>query len=146
MFDDYTKELTSKGADLFRIQPTQGNIRGGLSTIEEKALGNIQKAGKSPMVDVLEYAEEPTKKGLNFMNSSSAAAECVTLFAAAGAVVHVFPPGRVTLSEIPSNQSSNSPQSENRPNDVPTHRSRRVGLAAARNQSEGGWGSTCTSC
>ena len=93
-FDDYTKELTSKGADLLGSQPTQGNIRGGLSTIEEKALGNIQKAGKSPMVDVLEYAEEPTKKGLNFMNSSSAAAECVTLFAAAGAVVHVFPTGQ----------------------------------------------------
>jgi (2R)-sulfolactate sulfo-lyase subunit beta len=94
MFDDYTKELTSKGADLLGSQPTQGNIRGGLSTIEEKALGNIQKAGKSPMVDVLEYAEEPTKKGLSFMNSSSAAAECVTLFAAAGAVVHVFPTGQ----------------------------------------------------
>ena len=94
MFDDYTKELTSKGADLLGSQPTQGNIKGGLSTIEEKALGNIQKAGKNPMVDVLEYAEEPTKKGLNFMNSSSAAAECVTLFAAAGAVVHVFPTGQ----------------------------------------------------
>jgi (2R)-sulfolactate sulfo-lyase subunit beta len=94
MFDDYTKELTSKGADLLGSQPTQGNIKGGLSTIEEKALGNVQKAGKSPMVDVLEYAEEPSKKGLSFMNSSSAAAECVTLFAAAGAVVHVFPTGQ----------------------------------------------------
>jgi (2R)-sulfolactate sulfo-lyase subunit beta len=94
MFDDYTKELTSQGADLLGSQPTQGNIRGGLSTIEEKALGNIQKAGKSKMVDVLNYAEEPTKKGLNYMNTSSAAAECVTLFAAAGAVVHVFTTGQ----------------------------------------------------
>jgi (2R)-sulfolactate sulfo-lyase subunit beta len=94
MFEDYNRELTSKGADLLGSQPTQGNIRGGLSTIEEKALGNIQKAGKSKMVDVLEYAEEPTKKGLNYMNTSSAAAECVTLFAAAGAVVHVFTTGQ----------------------------------------------------
>jgi (2R)-sulfolactate sulfo-lyase subunit beta len=94
MFDDYTKELTRQGADLLGSQPTQGNIRGGLSTIEEKALGNIQKAGKSKMVDVLDYAEEPTKKGLNYMNTSSAAAECVTLFAAAGAVVHVFTTGQ----------------------------------------------------
>ena len=94
MFADYTKELTSKGADLLGSQPTQGNIRGGLSTIEEKALGNVQKAGKSKMVDVLDYAEEPTKKGLNYMNTSSAAAECVTLFAAAGAVVHVFTTGQ----------------------------------------------------
>jgi (2R)-sulfolactate sulfo-lyase subunit beta len=94
MFADYTKELTSKGADLLGSQPTQGNIRGGLSTIEEKALGNVQKAGKSKMVDVLDYAEEPMKKGLNYMNTSSAAAECVTLFAAAGAVVHVFTTGQ----------------------------------------------------
>jgi (2R)-sulfolactate sulfo-lyase subunit beta len=94
MFDEYTKEITRQGADLLGSQPTQGNIRGGLTTIEEKALGNIQKAGRSKVVDVLEYAEEPRKKGLNYMNTSSAAAECVTLFAAAGAVVHIFTTGQ----------------------------------------------------
>jgi (2R)-sulfolactate sulfo-lyase subunit beta len=94
MFEDYTKEVTRHGADLLGSQPTQGNIRGGLSTIEEKALGNVQKAGKCKIVDVLEYAEEPQKKGLNYMNTSSAAAECVTLFAAAGAVVHMFTTGQ----------------------------------------------------
>lgn len=94
IFDDYSKEVTSHGADLLGSQPTQGNIRGGLSTIEEKALGNVQKAGKCQIVDVLEYAEEPRKKGLNYMNTSSAAAECVTLFAAAGAVVHMFTTGQ----------------------------------------------------
>ena len=45
-------------------------------------------------MDVLEYAEEPHRKGLNYMNTSSAAAECVTLFAAAGAVVHMFTTGQ----------------------------------------------------
>lgn len=94
IFNEYTREVTSKGADLLGSQPTQGNIRGGLSTIEEKAFGNIQKAGTKPIVDVLDYAEEPKKKGLNFMNTSSAAAECVTLFAAAGAVVHLFTTGQ----------------------------------------------------
>jgi (2R)-sulfolactate sulfo-lyase subunit beta len=94
MFDDYAKEITRQGADLLGSQPTQGNIRGGLSTIEEKALGNIQKMGKNKVVDVLEYAEEPRKKGLSYMNTSSAAAECVTLFAAAGAVVHIFTTGQ----------------------------------------------------
>jgi (2R)-sulfolactate sulfo-lyase subunit beta len=95
MFDEYEKEIARQGADLFGSQPTQGNIKGGLSTIEEKAFGNIQKAGKkSKFVDVLDYAEEPKKKGLNYMNTSSAAAECVTLFAAAGAVVHVFTTGQ----------------------------------------------------
>jgi (2R)-sulfolactate sulfo-lyase subunit beta len=94
IFNDYTQEITRHGADLLGSQPTQGNIKGGLSTIEEKALGNVQKAGKSKFVDVLDYAEEPTKKGLNYMNTSSAAAECVTLFAAAGAVVHIFTTGQ----------------------------------------------------
>ena len=95
IFDEYQAEIKRQGADLFGSQPTEGNIKGGLSTIEEKALGNIQKAGrKSKFVDVLDYAEEPKKKGLNYMNTSSAAAECVTLFAAAGAVVHVFTTGQ----------------------------------------------------
>jgi (2R)-sulfolactate sulfo-lyase subunit beta len=94
IFDEYTKEITRQGADLLGSQPTQGNIRGGLSTIEEKALGNIQKAGTKRIVGVLDYAEEPQKKGLNFMNTSSAAAECVTLFAAAGAAVHIFTTGQ----------------------------------------------------
>ena len=94
MFDNYQEELKRHGADLFGSQPTQGNIRGGLTTIEEKALGNIEKAGTSKVVDVLNYAEEPKKKGLNYMNTSSAAAESVTLFAAAGAVVHIFTTGQ----------------------------------------------------
>lgn len=94
IFEEYSKELISKGADLLGSQPTQGNIKGGLSTIEEKALGNVQKVAGIEVVDVLDYAEEPKKKGLSFMNTSSAAAECVTLFAAAGAVVHLFPTGQ----------------------------------------------------
>lgn len=94
IFETYQKEVMSKGADLLGSQPTQGNIKGGLSTIEEKAFGNIQKAGTKKIVDVLDYAEEPKKKGLNFMNTSSAAAEAVTLFAAAGAVVHIFTTGQ----------------------------------------------------
>ena len=94
IFDDYQKEITSRGADLLGSQPTQGNIKGGLSTIEEKAFGNIQKAGTKPVTGVLDYAEEPRSRGLNYMNTSSAAAEAVTLFAAAGAVLHLFTTGQ----------------------------------------------------
>ena len=94
IFDDYQKEITSRGADLLGSQPTQGNIKGGLSTIEEKAFGNIQKAGTKPVTGVLDYAQEPMSKGLNYMNTSSAAAEAVTLFAAAGAVLHLFTTGQ----------------------------------------------------
>lgn len=93
-FDDYAGLLEASGADLMGSQPTQGNIRGGLSTIEEKAMGNIAKTGSAPIVDALGSAEAPTRSGLNFMDTSSAAAECVTLMAAAGAVLHLFPTGQ----------------------------------------------------
>jgi (2R)-sulfolactate sulfo-lyase subunit beta len=85
-----------KTSDLSESQPTKGNIAGGLSTIEEKAFGNFQKIGhKTKFIDVLKPAEEPSKgKGLYFMDTSSAAAECVTLQAAAGFVVHLFPTGQ----------------------------------------------------
>jgi len=77
-------------------QPTKGNILGGLTTIEEKALGNLEKIGRtSTYIDALGPAEAPEKgAGLYFMDTSSAAAECVTLMAAAGYVVHTFPTGQ----------------------------------------------------
>ena len=96
MFDRYQDMINRfKTSDLSESQPTKGNIEGGLTTIEEKALGNIQKIGKKCLVDgVLDKAEEPTGPGLWFMDSSSAAAEMVTLAAAAGYVVHFFPTGQ----------------------------------------------------
>ncbi|QSO45600.1 UxaA family hydrolase [Alicyclobacillus mengziensis] len=93
-FHDYVSFIENQDADLLGSQPTQGNIAGGLSTIEEKAMGNIEKTGTKPVVGVLEPAQAPTVKGLNFMDTSSAAAECVTLMAAAGAVLHFFPTGQ----------------------------------------------------
>ncbi len=85
-----------KTSDLSDSQPTKGNIEGGLTTIEEKAFGNLEKIGKkTSFIDVLEPAEEPSAgPGLYFMDTSSAAAECVTLQAAAGFVAHLFPTGQ----------------------------------------------------
>ena len=85
-----------KTDDLSDSQPTKGNIVGGLTTIEEKALGNLEKIGhECSYIDALKPAEAPTKgPGLYFMDTSSAAAECVTLMAAAGYVVHAFPTGQ----------------------------------------------------
>ena len=96
MFDRYQDIIERhKTSDLSDSQPTKGNIAGGLTTIEEKALGNIQKIGKKCMVDgVLDKAEEPKMSGLHFMDSSSAAAEMVTLCAAAGFAAHFFPTGQ----------------------------------------------------
>jgi (2R)-sulfolactate sulfo-lyase subunit beta len=85
-----------KTDDLKDSQPTKGNIAGGLSTIEEKALGNLEKIGRNcRYIDVLAPAEAPAKgPGLYYMDTSSAAAECVTLMAAGGYVVHTFPTGQ----------------------------------------------------
>lgn len=85
-----------KTNDLSESQPTKGNIAGGLTTIEEKAFGNLQKIGKkTKFIEVLKPAEAPSRgPGLYFMDTSSAAAECVTLQAAAGFVVHLFPTGQ----------------------------------------------------
>jgi (2R)-sulfolactate sulfo-lyase subunit beta len=85
-----------KTDDLSDSQPTKGNLLGGLTTIEEKALGNLEKIGrKCKFIDVLAPAEAPAKgKGLYYMDTSSAAAECITLMAAAGYVIHTFPTGQ----------------------------------------------------
>ncbi len=98
IFQAYQDEVIEpfKTDDLSDSQPTKGNIEGGLTTIEEKAMGNLEKIGRtSTYIDALGPAEAPEKgAGLYFMDTSSAAAECVTLMAAAGYVVHTFPTGQ----------------------------------------------------
>jgi (2R)-sulfolactate sulfo-lyase subunit beta len=95
-FEDYTRLVFDQRTnDLSESQPTKGNIAGGLTTIEEKALGNVEKLGKrTTFIGCLTPASAPTKSGLWFMDTSSAAAEAVTLWAASGAVVHLFPTGQ----------------------------------------------------
>ena len=96
IYSEYVNFIESQGVDLLGSQPTEGNIKGGLSTIEEKALGNIQKLGTKPITCVLDYLD-PLPKGssrLCFVNTSSAAAEAVTLFAAKGSVLHLFTTGQ----------------------------------------------------
>ena len=98
MWTAYQRDVIEahKTDDLSDSQPTKGNIAGGLTTIEEKALGNLEKIGRDiRYIDALTPAEAPAKgAGLYFMDTSSAAAECVTLMAAAGYVVHTFPTGQ----------------------------------------------------
>jgi len=98
MWSAYQDEVieANKVDDLSESQPTKGNIEGGLTTIEEKALGNLEKIGRTcSYIDILEPAQRPAAgPGLYFMDTSSAAAECVTLMAAGGFVVHTFPTGQ----------------------------------------------------
>lgn len=98
MFQAYQDEVIAphKTSDLSESQPTKGNIEGGLTTIEEKALGNLEKIGRrAKFIGALGPAEAPDRgAGLYFMDTSSAAAECVTLMAAGGFAVHTFPTGQ----------------------------------------------------
>ena len=98
MWKAYQEEVIEahKTDDLSDSQPTKGNILGGLTTIEEKALGNLEKIGhECRFIDALQPAEAPARgPGLYYMDSSSAAAECVTLMAAGGYVIHTFPTGQ----------------------------------------------------
>ncbi len=96
LFDRYAEMIDrNKTDDLSGSQPTKGNIAGGLTTIEEKAFGNLQKIGKKcKYVGALDKAVAPSGPGLWYMDSSSAAAEAVTLWAAAGFVAHLFPTGQ----------------------------------------------------
>lgn len=98
MWKAYQDEVIepNKVDDLSESQPTKGNIEGGLTTIEEKAFGNLEKIGRScRYIELLGPAEAPANgPGLYYMDTSSAAAECVTLMAAAGYVVHTFPTGQ----------------------------------------------------
>jgi len=87
------KRAKSFGVDMRGGQPTEGNIRGGLTTIEEKSLGAIVKSGTKIIQDVLEYGERPTKPGLYFMDSPGREMEFLTGVVAAGCQIVLFSTG-----------------------------------------------------
>jgi altronate dehydratase large subunit len=81
------------GMDIRGTNPTADNMRGGLSTIEEKALGAMAKAGSRPLKGVLGYGEAPSQRGLHFMDAPAPAVENLTAFAAAGCQLIFFGTG-----------------------------------------------------
>jgi altronate dehydratase large subunit len=91
------------GEDLRSGQPTPGNKAGGLSTIEEKSLGCMYKAGTSPFTGALKYAEllPIEKKGLYFMDTPGQDIDSITGMVAGGATVIVFSTGRGTPTGSP---------------------------------------------
>ena len=82
------------GCDMRGGQPTGGNIKGGLTTIEEKSLGAIAKAGTAPIQAVYEYGVPPTVNGLVVMDSPGREPEILTGLAAAGCTLIAFATGR----------------------------------------------------
>jgi (2R)-sulfolactate sulfo-lyase subunit beta len=139
-YDAYVSGIESRGVDLLGSQPTQGNVAGGLSTIEEKALGNIEKTGSREVIGVLKPAEAPPNgPGRCCMDSSSAAAEHVTLMAAGGAVVHMFPTGQgnvvgnpiIPVIKVTANPNTASSMAEHIDVDVSGLLSREITLPEA---------------
>ncbi len=90
------EQARQMGADLRGSQPSPGNMAGGVTTIEEKSLGCVKKAGNAPIRGVLEYSEAPDGPGLYMMDTPGQDVESMTGMAAAGANLIVFTTGRGT--------------------------------------------------
>lgn len=93
-------EIARGGVDILGSEPTKGNIANGLTTIEEKSLGAIAKGGTTPVVDVLEYAQEPREPGLYFMDGTTQASQLFLGMFAAGAQIQIFSFGGGTPARI----------------------------------------------
>jgi altronate hydrolase len=81
--------------------PSPGNIAGGITTLEEKSLGAVQKAGRAPIVDVLAYGGRVRRKGLSLLEAPGNDAVSATALAAAGATLILFTTGRGTPLGFP---------------------------------------------
>jgi altronate dehydratase large subunit len=92
----------TSGRSLTGNNPGEENIRGGLSTIEEKSLGAIAKSGSRPIDGVLAVAEKPPTRGLYLMDGPSFSPESMTGFAASGAQLMMFTtgPGNSFVSQL----------------------------------------------
>ncbi len=100
--DRVEQEARALGLDIRGTQPSPGNIRGGLTTIEEKSLGATQKAGeRTPLQDVVGYAEPIARKGLTVMDTPGLDVESVTGMVGGGAQVVVFTTGLGTPTGNP---------------------------------------------
>lgn len=76
--------------------PSPGNKEGGITTLEEKSLGCVQKGGTAPVTDVLDYGETITKSGLNLLNGPGNDIVSITNLASAGCHLVLFTTGRGT--------------------------------------------------
>ncbi|EAK8553162.1 TPA: UxaA family hydrolase [Campylobacter jejuni] len=92
----YENLVKSFHADIRGANPSPGNMAGGLSTIEEKSLGCVYKAGTRTLMDVIDYAKPVVSKGLTFMNTSGNDIEQLSAMVAGGANICVFTTGRGT--------------------------------------------------
>lgn len=88
------REQIDAGEDVRKTQPSPGNKDGGITTLEEKSLGCIYKGGSTPIVDMIDCAHAPEKKGLVLMDTPCYDMLSVTAKAAGGCQLIVFTTGR----------------------------------------------------
>lgn len=98
---DYEKKALAEGCDFRGTQPTPGNIEGGLTTIEEKSLGCVYKAGTGIIEDVIKYGEPLRVRGLTVMNAPGHDVQSMIGMLASGAQVIVFTTGRGSPTGVP---------------------------------------------
>ena len=90
------KDYFTKHGQVVYENPSPGNKAGGITTLEEKSLGCVQKGGTSAVVDVLDYGDTLTQHGLNLLNGPGNDIVAVTNLTAAGCHLILFSTGRGT--------------------------------------------------
>ncbi|MBQ0140201.1 MAG: UxaA family hydrolase [Kurthia sp.] len=95
------KRSIDMGVDIRTGNPSPGNIKGGLSSLEEKSLGASNKSGTSTLNELIDYAETPTEKGLVWMDTPGHDIEQLTGMVAGGAQLVLFTTGRGTPTGSP---------------------------------------------
>lgn len=103
MVNGFKEYFIAHGQPVYE-NPSPGNKAGGISTLEDKSLGCIQKSGSSPVCGVLEYGEEARGKGLLLLNAPGNDLVASTALAASGAQIILFTTGRGTpfASPVPT--------------------------------------------
>lgn len=110
LINDFKQYFTSHNQTIYE-NPSPGNKKGGISTLEDKAMGCTQKSGSAPVRGVLSYGEPVKEKGLNLLSAPGNDLVASTALAASGAHMVLFTTGRGTpfASPVPTVKiSSNS--------------------------------------
>ena len=90
------KDYYTRHNQVIYENPSPGNKKGGITTLEEKSLGCVQKGGLSKVVDVLDYGDRLTKNGLSLLNGPGNDIVAITNLMAAGVHIILFTTGRGT--------------------------------------------------
>ncbi len=103
MINDFKNYFTSHNQTIYE-NPSPGNKKGGISTLEDKSLGCTQKSGSAPVKDVLKYGETVKTKGLNLLSAPGNDLVASTALAASGCHMVLFTTGRGTpfASPVPT--------------------------------------------